>query len=96
VTNPYRKKAENGYTSKEIFTTKLRGEPFDVLRSTLARDLDEWLIEREIFKAQTGPSINGCRPYTCLHPVRIWYINGRGKHEKTTVDHLQIGDLWTF
>ena len=89
-------KALDGYTVKEIFTTKLRGEPFDVLRSTLARDLDEWLIDREIFERAYDLRRNDRYTYRCLCPVRIWYRNGKGTHSQINRDWLTPGDIWTF
>ena len=82
-------RALNGYTVKEIFSTKLRGAPFDVLRDGLAKEMD-WLIEREIFGR---PYYNS---YVCKHPIRIWYIVGRAPYAQLNSDWLEPGDIWTF
>jgi len=96
--NPHYIKAEKGYTVKEIFTTKLQHKPFDVLRANLSREIDGWLLERDVFtlvseisNAQTGRYV-----YRCLYPIRIWHCNGRGKYSRVTADHLDPGDIWTF
>jgi hypothetical protein len=82
-------RALNGYTVKEIFSTKLRGEPFDVLRDGLAKEMD-WLIEREIFGR---PHYNS---YVCHYPIRIWYKVGKPPYAQLNRDWLNPGDIWTF
>ena len=96
--NPHYIKAEEGYTVKEIFATKLQGKPFDVLRANLAREIDEWLLERDIFTLapEVSNMHNGRYVYRCLYPVRIWHCNGRGKNSRIAADHMDVGDIWTF
>ena len=90
------KRVKKGYTPKELFKLKLTGEAVNVLRKTLARELDEWLIEREIFEPAGGTSSNGGLVYRCTYPVCIWHVNGRGGNEQIKVDHLKPGDIWGF
>ncbi len=84
-----------GYTPKDLFKLKLTGEAVNVLRKTLARELDEWLVERKIFES-TVDFTGSRKAYRCLYPTRIWHVNGRGGNEQIMVDHLKPGDLWTF
>ena len=85
-----------GYTVKEIFSTKLRGEPFKVLRKTLIRDIDNWLLERNIFEHAQSLSNDYNQTYRCLHPINIYYQNGRGMNTHYKCDSMKIGDIWTF
>jgi len=99
-------KVRKGYTPKDLFKLKLTGEAVNVLRETLARELDSWLMEREIFEPvdfdnaySTGKWISlgkGGATYRCLYPVRIWHVNGRGGNEQINVDHMKPGDIWGF
>lgn len=94
--NPHYLKAEKGYTIKEIFSTKLQGKPFDVLRANLSREIDEWLMERDIFELVINNYTGQRKNYLCLYPIRIWHCNGTGKNSRITADHLTPGDIWTF
>ena len=82
-------RALNGYTDKELFATKLRGEPIDVLRDGLVKEMD-WLVEREIFGR---PYYN---QYVCKYPIRIWYTVGKPPYSHLNRDWLQPNDIWTF
>lgn len=87
-------RAMKGYTLKDIFDTKLHGEPFDLNRKTLVRDMF-WLVEREIF-AERQFDVNDRATYVCMYPVRIWHMHGRDRYLQTTVDHIIPGETWTF
>lgn len=88
-------RTSDGYSRKDIFTMKLRNEPFDVLRKNFAKDLDDWMINCEIFERIYEFS-NSRYTYRCKYPTRIWYTSGKGEHEITTCDHLMPGEIWTF
>jgi len=87
-------KALNGYTRKEIFTTKLNGEPFDVLRDEMVKKI-EWLVDNKIFSLGTGTHYCSYR-YTCLYPIRIWYYEGKAPYARINREWLEPGDIWTF
>jgi len=91
------KMVKKGYTPKDLFKLKLTGKPVNVLRQTLARELDEWLIEDGIFKPLvTVTGASKAYVYRCLYPVHIWHVNGSGRNEQINVDHMKPGDTWTF
>jgi hypothetical protein len=89
-----RERASNGYSRKEIFTTKLNGEPFDVLRKNLAKDM-EWLIEYEIFSDKGFNKHRECI-YVCKYPIRIWYTIGKLPYTQSRRDWLTPGDIYQF
>ncbi len=91
-------RVREGYTPKELFKLKLTGEAVNVLRDTLARELDEWLMEREIFEIvpEVSNAQNKNYIYRCMYPVNIWHVNGRGGNEQIKVDNLKPGDIWGF
>ena len=87
-------RVRKGYTPKELFKLKLTGKAVNVLRKTLARELDGWLVECDIFE----PVEYGTSDYTyrCIYPVCIWYVSGKGAHELIKVDSMKPGDIWGF
>jgi hypothetical protein len=82
------------YTLKDIFDTKLHGEPFDILRKDLASDMF-WLTERGIFE-EGNPNRYGEMTYVCKYPVRIYYTIGKLPSTHRRSDWLTPGDIWTF
>lgn len=88
---------KEGYSPKDLFKLKLRGDPVDLLRKTIAKELGEWLIEHKIFARHRMIDGYNCKyEYVCKYPARIWHVNGRGGNEQIMVDHLKPGDIWTF
>ncbi len=88
-------RAKEGYTRKEIFQTKLSGEPFDVMRDNMAKDID-WLIKRKVFAPRTETTYRGEYTYRCLYPIRIYFYVGRLPYRSFNRDWLVPGDIWRF
>lgn len=87
-------RALKGYTLKDIFNTKLHGEPFDVFRKNLASDMF-WLVEREIF-AEGQPNGRNEMSYVCTYPIRIHYTVGKLPYTQHRRDWLTPGDIFQF
>lgn len=82
------------YTLKDIFDTKLHGEPFDILRKDLASDMF-WLTERGIFE-EGKANRHGEMIYVCKYPIRIHYTVGKLPYTQHRRDWLTPGDIWQF
>ena len=91
-------KAVEGYDLKEIFTTKLHGEPFDVQLKNLAKDM-QWLIAHEVFR-EGHRNRYGEQIYICRYPIRIWYHQRKATwkvpYGQLNRDWLEPGDIWIF
>lgn len=94
--------AKEQYDTKRIFHLKLKGEPLDLQRKTLVKDM-RWLLKHGIFSEKieifsnnyTGEYSNKYR-YICEYPVRIWYFSGSAPYSRIKRDWLTPGETWTF